>query len=318
VLSCGKYSLVSGLFKHQYHVWAAILQGEDFEWLTWPGRIFRLGLMFFVLISVSTYTANLAAFFTAESEVIYGPQNMDELKSRIIHSDYPRHVFSEFAQGHLSAFNATHDAHPEALGEYDWSQIKPWLVNRLLQGKIDAVIGYEAQLRGWRQEDCDHLVIAENIVFGEEQFLLAFRREDHHLVNDMRYVLMWLKTKREYQELQRRDFALGVPCGSSGENEEDLIAQMQVGMDSQRGLFYIASACIGLALLAGLAQVGMTKMQGSPGKDDHGEEDMMDDNEMLRTALRSLRDIQEKLDANYIQVSPKEVQVSLGVVQACQ
>ena len=51
-----KYSLISGLFKHQYYVWVAILQGEDFEWLTWPGRIFLLGL-FFVLHTCGTQVA---------------------------------------------------------------------------------------------------------------------------------------------------------------------------------------------------------------------------------------------------------------------
>jgi len=36
--------------------------------------VLRLGLLFFVLIMVSTYTANLAAFFTAPTFTIFGPE----------------------------------------------------------------------------------------------------------------------------------------------------------------------------------------------------------------------------------------------------
>jgi hypothetical protein len=49
-------------------------QGDDYDWSLGPDRVLRLGLLFFVLIMVSTYTANLAAFFTAPNFTIFGPQ----------------------------------------------------------------------------------------------------------------------------------------------------------------------------------------------------------------------------------------------------
>ena len=49
------------------------IQGDDYEWVSVPERLLRLGLLSFVLISVSTYTANLAGFLLAPNFVIYGP-----------------------------------------------------------------------------------------------------------------------------------------------------------------------------------------------------------------------------------------------------
>ena len=49
------------------------------EWLTWPLKILRTGLLFLVLIVQATYTANLAAFLSAPSIEIHGPATMDGL-----------------------------------------------------------------------------------------------------------------------------------------------------------------------------------------------------------------------------------------------
>ena len=46
-----------------YHVMAACFGGEDYEWISGPMRLLRLSLLGMVLVSGSTYTANLAAFF---------------------------------------------------------------------------------------------------------------------------------------------------------------------------------------------------------------------------------------------------------------
>ena len=77
------------ILRTQYHAWATILGGEDFEcahsvshhacasvWRgfasyrynrssKWPQRVFRLGLLFLVLLSTSTYTANLSVLICA-------------------------------------------------------------------------------------------------------------------------------------------------------------------------------------------------------------------------------------------------------------
>ena len=52
--------VVSTIFKAQYHSWATLLGGEDHKWMLVSGRIFRITLLFVVLIIGATYTANLA------------------------------------------------------------------------------------------------------------------------------------------------------------------------------------------------------------------------------------------------------------------
>ena len=42
--------------KSVYHMLGALLGGEDYEWLTWPLRIMRVGLLLVVLIVQATYT----------------------------------------------------------------------------------------------------------------------------------------------------------------------------------------------------------------------------------------------------------------------
>ena len=62
-----------------YHMSAATLGGEDYEWLTWPLKVLRIGMLLVVLVVNATYTANLAAFLSAPSTKVHGPQTMDEL-----------------------------------------------------------------------------------------------------------------------------------------------------------------------------------------------------------------------------------------------
>ena len=59
-----------------YDAWVTFLGGEEREAITWPERIVRVAFLFFILITVSTYTANLAAFFTQSGVTVHGPKNM--------------------------------------------------------------------------------------------------------------------------------------------------------------------------------------------------------------------------------------------------
>ena len=64
-----------------YEVAAILLGGGDSEWDAETGstKILRLGLLFTMLIVQSTYTANLAAFFTNDSEQVSGPTDLTSL-----------------------------------------------------------------------------------------------------------------------------------------------------------------------------------------------------------------------------------------------
>ena len=62
--------------KALYSTTAACLGGEDYEWAkTWPMRVLRCALLLFIVVLVSTYTANLASFFTRPSRTLHGPRD---------------------------------------------------------------------------------------------------------------------------------------------------------------------------------------------------------------------------------------------------
>lgn len=49
-----------------YHVWAAVLGGEDYEWITMPARLLRLSLLFFILILVATVSPHAISLQTCK------------------------------------------------------------------------------------------------------------------------------------------------------------------------------------------------------------------------------------------------------------
>ena len=65
-----------------YHTFAALLGGDEYDLYHSPifGRIYRLGLLFLVLITSATYTANLAAYLTRKPYIIEGPRSLEDVK----------------------------------------------------------------------------------------------------------------------------------------------------------------------------------------------------------------------------------------------
>lgn len=59
-----------------YHTASALLGGDEYDLYHAPplGRLYRVGLLFLVLIFSATYTANLAAYLTKPAFTIHGPQ----------------------------------------------------------------------------------------------------------------------------------------------------------------------------------------------------------------------------------------------------
>ena len=56
-----------------YHVLAACFGGDDYEWSGSPRRMLRLSFLALILVSASTYTANLASFFNQPAFRLHGP-----------------------------------------------------------------------------------------------------------------------------------------------------------------------------------------------------------------------------------------------------
>jgi hypothetical protein len=57
--------------------------GEDYEWLSAELRVLRISLLALVLVTCSTYTANLAAFFNRPAFEVEGPSDAHEFRTSV-------------------------------------------------------------------------------------------------------------------------------------------------------------------------------------------------------------------------------------------
>ena len=123
-----------------YHVLAAVLGGEDYEWMTFPSRVLRIGMLFGILVLQASYTANLAAFFTKPNVIIHGPNNMEELTSSTA-------CVTHKIEGYWESVQQMHQKlEPFTLRTvspdlYDDSSIHPWTgvnMSTMFQGLDDA------------------------------------------------------------------------------------------------------------------------------------------------------------------------------------
>lgn len=185
-----------------YHAWILIFGGDDLEWTSnVSSKLLRVGWLFFVLISVSSYTANLASFFTAASYAIEGPQDMTALRAATAcladHSNNEAHLASHAADwgvGELMAgiitatmpddfANTTLEQKQEL-----WSLSHPDLISRcaekVRQGDADMVLGNRIGLTSWLLDRnasgrCDNFTFAPSVVIHKgnpRQMFLALNR----------------------------------------------------------------------------------------------------------------------------------------------
>ncbi|KAH8055675.1 hypothetical protein JL722_8018 [Aureococcus anophagefferens] len=141
-LSAGVESAATQL----YHATALLLAGDDFEWLRGPGRAFRLGFLFFALVTSATYTANLAAFLTRPNVKVLGPQTMDDLATSVACVEYGSLVamLGSLVAGTISP--DTHAADGVAYGYDELGARTAWCVDAVLGGAADIFISNDVGL----------------------------------------------------------------------------------------------------------------------------------------------------------------------------
>ncbi|KAH8072072.1 hypothetical protein JL721_3981 [Aureococcus anophagefferens] len=158
-LSAGVESAATQL----YHATALLLAGDDFEWLRGPGRAFRLGFLFFALVTSATYTANLAAFLTRPNVKVLGPQTMDDLATSVACVEYGSLVamLGSLVAGTISP--DTHAADGVAYGCDELGARTAWCVDRVLGGDADIFISNDVGLHLVGLDHCEDLHPAAGI-----------------------------------------------------------------------------------------------------------------------------------------------------------
>jgi hypothetical protein len=200
-----------------YESFAALLNHESIESryisivMASPlGRVFRLALLFLVLIVTATYTANLAAFLTAPNVVELGPKTMDELKRATVC------IRNTILTPYILPFIGTNAPNPLTIAEQaDGRLTEEWTRRALEAGECDAI----AEINGFAQrrliDNCETLHMPRAIAFGNHIPLGMMRgetAEEREIARNFTAGLMdWYATE-DYTAARRSLESVGLEC----------------------------------------------------------------------------------------------------------
>jgi hypothetical protein len=178
--------------KAVYHALAAALSGEDYEFVTWPGRILRVAMLFFVLVTTATYTANLASFFTAPSTKVHGPQYMSGLRQSTIWvaNQFQVPQFAPFAKDVKYAYGGDYGGEQGALGlltEYNPDKLMGWVREKLRAREMDVYVSSSSFLRWFQVSACSSSFLLMCCMMEHTFFMHA--KHHHDLPKTMRACL---------------------------------------------------------------------------------------------------------------------------------
>jgi hypothetical protein len=275
---------VDGSAKAVYHAWAAMLGGEDYEWVNWPGRILRLSILFLVLLTGSTYTANLAAFFTKPRFVIHGPKDMASLRDAVACMTDPGMVseLSPYVQDFVIA--------PQV--DVTVSDQRQFCHQQVSEKKADIWIDdYSAQnfyLLG--NKHCSSLALSQSISLMPNRVGFALSVSNQDLATQMSQAIVWLEKQQVYKDLGQEMFRWGQACPLV---ESSDTAQVDIG--SMGGLFVVCGALAGVSLLVGIAVAARQRSSWFK----HGVDELdhsATEGEMLRALLRKVDGLQSYIE----------------------
>jgi len=276
--------LFSGFPNSLYHTTAAMLGGDEYDLYHRPqvGRIYRLGLLFLVLITSATYTANLAAYLTKPQFKVLGPQTMRELersKACFVWSafaDSARQYFLSDSQMVLPPDDIA--ASPVACSA--------WARDRLQNGECDAIVDGQPTAVAQALDHCSTMSLNQDIRFDYASVYHTMRQNDTELATRMSTVTLTLLGSKRYQEILKSSLGIGTSCDrESSTDDEDVGDQITVWQMS--GVFIVFG---GVGILS-ICAVTVQRMFNR-GRPLHDEQDEVQ-NEKLDSKLDTL---ERKLD----------------------
>ena len=150
-----------------YYAASEFFGGGDLEWTAGPSsKLLHIGWLFFVLVTTASYTANLAAFFTAKEYEVRGPTDMTSLRNAVAcipdHANDPAHLArmqADWGVGETMAGVITANMPDEFAGLDDegkqqlWSMPPPTLLDkcaeRIMDGQADFIMYGRDGLTAW-------------------------------------------------------------------------------------------------------------------------------------------------------------------------
>eukprot|EP00931_Biecheleriopsis_adriatica_P012609 TRINITY_DN113808_c0_g1_i1.p1 TRINITY_DN113808_c0_g1~~TRINITY_DN113808_c0_g1_i1.p1 ORF type:complete len:540 (+),score=67.43 TRINITY_DN113808_c0_g1_i1:22-1641(+) len=272
-----------------YHIGAFLFSGEEYEWTTWPSRMLRLGMLVILLVSTASYTANLAAFFTAPDFKILGPRDMMHLQSASACTTWS---LSVPAAENFVASLVTPPAHLERVQERE-----DWCIQKLKSREVDVFISSVFEMRLAVKRYCSTLALNPNIKFGSlaPGILVRSSHIPMEFVRNMSAAIVHHKSTPEFADALSDQFLVGTTLGEC-DRHALLTDTTPLSLESQRGLFYSFMLMAGAALLFAVVQALLrrwTRNKISPEGDNvsaiqQKPEYTMTDGELLRLLLKKV------------------------------
>ena len=258
-----------------YHTTTVCLGGDETEWAfsaMWSVRLLRAALLLCVLVLASTYTANLAAFFTADATTVYGPTSWDELNEAVgCFNGYYEPARRWLKDLHVPPVypetpwvqNNDPTGHP-VLARFNNTVIeagRQYCLDALQSQQVDLYFGDIRLMHMDHLNDCEH---TQELAFLEfNPFRVMFATVDSTLaVNlskafDLAYADMTIDT------LQSEHFRKFEKCSSSDTNSE----LQPVGFYELSGMFLLVGVIAGLGVAIAVVGFFMRGRQASADAD---------------------------------------------------
>ena len=252
---------LTDMVSSSYHTFSACVGGEDYEWISGPMRVLRLSLLTFVLVIGSTYTANLAAFFTAPSFTILGPTNSDEFKAAVVCTNSnTANRLAPFVKGTVVLPFPSEPSAGQNKNQCEWCSTstqpsvrhltpplskKPGMagqyIEKLSSGECSAWADDANNLLLHHLDNCGTTQMLPYVNLLPTAFVLMLPQEERKLAINISAAIAFIDGSPQGVELRERAFRSGETCSVAVEATTQVTAKQMVG------LFYI---CGGLAFLA--------------------------------------------------------------------
>ena len=181
-------------------------------------RVYQLGFVFLVLITSSTYTANLAAILTKNTKTFLGPTNMKELKDAIVCTIWPDENDVEFFRRYAKEVLV-----PPVFTSF--KQGREWAVDQLMnQGNCTAIVTSFVESNLILNDMCDKLQQPPLLRFAQLPYYHMMltntpkQKETFHRINN---AFARLLSDPKIDALKSRYPHLENACLSKSEDEEN-------------------------------------------------------------------------------------------------
>ena len=258
-----------------YHTTAAILGGDEYDLYhcLGAGRLYRLGLLFYLLVIGATYTANLAAFLLRANVVVHGPKTLAELKSATVCNRWES--FAGSYTSYVGSFVFPADAPATEQAGLEWAR------DALQNGECDAIMEIKSSAKLFALEHCDTMQLHPDVEFAEIVDFNLMRASDLDLWQNVSEAILLTLKRPAYAAMVQDHFRFDQSCAAKTSSTS------RISVRQLSGVFFVFGAC---GVLAVAATAARRMYLGPIGSDEKPKEEVQ--NEKLDAKLdRVLQDL---------------------------